>query len=155
VNPVLYAEDEEDDVFFLQRAFEGAGVLNPLIVVPSGLMSIDYLSGGGQYANRAEYPLPCLALLDLKMPEKSGLEVLKWIRSQPSICDLPVIILTSSTQEADIHRAYLQGANGFLVKPGRPDELLVMVRAIKDYWLLQNRAVRDCLEYSDEPVTPP
>ncbi len=152
LNPILYAEDEQDDVFFVQRAFKETGILNDLVSVPDGDLAVDYLAGAGAYSNRAKHPLPCLALLDINMPKKSGLEVLKWVRAQPAICALPVIMLTSSSEEADIHRAYIQGANGFLVKPAKPDELLAMVRAIKDYWLIQNRAVRDCLKYSADPI---
>jgi CheY-like chemotaxis protein len=148
IAPILYVEDEEDDHFFLQRAFKNAEILNPLVMVRDGQSAVDYFAGSGCYSNRAEHPLPCLALLDLNLPEKSGLEILKWIRSQPATCALPVIMLTSSTQEADIHRAYQQGANGFLIKPGKPGELLDMVKAIKDFWLVQNRSVRDCLKYS-------
>jgi DNA-binding response OmpR family regulator len=102
-------------------------------------VAVQYLAGEGKYAARDECPLPGLVLLDLNMPGKSGLEVLKWIRVHPSVCMLPVVVLTSSNQESDIHRAYINGANGYLVKPSKPDEMLVMARAIKDYWLGQNR----------------
>ena len=140
-NPILYAEDEENDVYFIRRAFEQAGIRNPLAVVGDGQRAINYLTGMGDYADRNKHPLPCLVILDMKMPEKSGLEVLKWIRSQPAICVLPVLMLTSSSHDADMHRAYVQGANGYLVKPGSPDELVAMAKAIKDYWLIQNRTV--------------
>lgn len=139
-NPILYAEDEENDVYFIRRAFEQAGIRNPLAVVGDGQRAINYLTGMGDYADRNKHPLPCLVILDMKMPEKSGLEVLKWIRSQPAICILPVLMLTSSSHDADMHRAYVQGANGYLVKPGSPDELVAMAKAIKDYWLMQNRS---------------
>src|SRR5438105_4593110 len=121
IKPILYAEDEENDAFFMQRAFQQAGILNPLVVVADGKRAIDYLSGGGPYANRDEHPLPCLVLLDLNIPIKSGLEVLKWIRSQPSLSTLPVVVVTSSTQDSDIHRAYIMGTNSYLVKPGKQD----------------------------------
>jgi len=148
-DPILYAEDEEDDAFFVQRAFKQAGIQNRVVVAPDGLQPMDYLSGTGRFANRAEYATPCLVLLDISMPGKSGLEVLKWIRSQPAICAMPVLMLTSSSQESDIHRAYIQGANGFLVKPGNHDELVVMARAIKDYWLVQNRTAADSRRFSE------
>lgn len=138
LSPILYAEDEENDVYFLQRAFADASITNPLVIVRSGDAAVDYLSGEGDYADRVRYPLPCLALLDLNLPGKSGLEVLKWIRAQPSLCTLPVLMLTSSTQESDIHRAYVQGANGFLIKPGKPAELLAMVKALGEFWLVHN-----------------
>jgi len=111
--PILYAEDDENDAFLANRAFEKAEILNPLVVVSDGKAAIEYLAGTGQYANRTEYPLPCLILLDLKLPRVSGLEVLKWIRSQPSVCTLPVLMLTSSNQDGDVHRAYILGAKKF------------------------------------------
>jgi CheY-like chemotaxis protein len=140
LKPILYAEDEENDAFFLQRAFQQASVPNPLVVVRDGEEAINYCSGVGPYASRVEYPLPCLVLLDLNMPKKSGLEVLTWIRSQPVIGTVPVIILTSSLQQTDIERAYQHGANAYLGKPSRPDELLTMAQTLKDFWLTQNRS---------------
>jgi CheY-like chemotaxis protein len=136
---ILYAEDEESDAFFVQRAFKQADISQRIVVVPSGTAAMDYLSGAGEYADRSRYPLPCLVLLDLNMPGVSGLEVLKWIRATPTLSTLIVIVLTSSNQESDIHRAYAQGANGYLVKPGDAGEIVPMARAIKDYWLTQNR----------------
>ena len=73
------------------------------------------------------------------MPGTSGLEVLKWIRTTPALCTLIVVMLTSSNQDADIHRAYLQGANGYLVKPSGIEDLIAMAKSIKDFWLVQNR----------------
>jgi CheY-like chemotaxis protein len=136
---ILYAEDEENDAFFLKRAFVQASVPNPLVVVCDGQEAIDYCAGNGRYSNRNENPQPSLMLLDLNMPKKSGLEVLKWIRSESPICTLPVIVLTSSLQETDIHRAYIHGANAYLGKPSNPNELVFMVKSIKDFWLTQNR----------------
>lgn len=139
--PILYAEDEEADVFFMKRAFQQAGILNPLVVVPDGQLVMDYLTGFGPYSNRDQHPSPCLVLLDLNTPIHSGFEVLKWIRSQPPMCMLPVVVVTSSGQQSDIHRAYLLGTNSYLVKPSRPDGLVQMVKAIKDFWLTQDQAV--------------
>ena len=137
---ILYAEDEESDAFFVERAFKKTGVGQRLVIVPSGQEAIDYLAGKGDYADRTRHPLPILVLLDLNMPGVPGLDVLKWIRTTPSVCTLVTIVLTSSNQDVDVHRAYQQGANGYLVKPGDIDSMLPMVRAIKDYWLTQNRA---------------
>ena len=138
--PILYAEDEENDAFFMKRAFDRVGITQPLVVVKNGQEVIDYCSGTGGFSNRETFPLPALLLLDLNMPQKSGLDALKWIRTQPTTSTLPVIVVTSSIQDADIHRAYLQGANAYLVKPSRPDDLVTMVKAIKDFWLAHNRA---------------
>ena len=137
---ILYVEDEETDSFFVQRAFKQAEVPQRLIVVRNGREAIDYLSGKDEYADRAQYPLPGLILLDLNMPGMSGLEVLKWIRSTPAISMIVTIVISSSNQEIDVSRAYQNGANGYLVKPGDIDDFIPMACAIRDYWLTQNRA---------------
>jgi CheY-like chemotaxis protein len=93
---ILLAEDREDDVVLIRRAFRQAYVNNPLQVVQDGVEAISYLRGEGKYSNREEYPLPDLILLDLKMPRVDGFEVLKWIREQPSLATLRVVVLTSS-----------------------------------------------------------
>lgn len=138
LRPILYVEDEENDAFFLQRAFSQAGIGHPLVVVGNGEEAIKYFSGGGRHET-GSHELPCLALLDLKMPRKSGLEVLAWIRKESAVATMPVIVLTSSLQNADIHRAYAEGANAYLVKPSQPSDLVSMVKAIKDFWLTHNR----------------
>lgn len=95
LNPIIYAEDEEDDVFCMQRAFGAAGVSNQLLILPDGQEAIDFCSCRGRYANRKKDPFPCLLLLDLKLPKLSGMEVLKWVRKEPSISTLPIIVLSS------------------------------------------------------------
>ncbi len=139
---ILLVEDEEDDVFFLQQAMKKAGVLNPLQVASDGQMAIDYFKGTGKFANREEFPLPCLVLLDLKLPRVMGLDVLKWLREQPGVAPI-VVILTSSKEEADIATAYRLGANGYLVKPSAADQLTDVVKSIKDFWLTQNMSPPD------------
>src|SRR5262245_28825507 len=121
LQPVLYAEDEDNDVFLMRRAFERAGVENALQVVGDGTKAIQYLSGAGEFADRRRFPMPCLVLLDLNLPRRSGLEVLKWLREQPALQELPVVMLTSSLQDCDIGSAYNLGANGYLVKPPSSD----------------------------------
>jgi len=134
---ILLVEDEESDAFLMQRAASRAGIVNPIRVATDGRAAIDYLNGAGQFANRKEFPLPCLVLLDLKLPYVMGLDVLKWIRRQHEV-GVIVLMLSSSAAEADIAAAYLLGANGFLVKPSESDKLVDMVKAIKDYWLTHN-----------------
>ena len=138
-HPILYVEDEEHDVFLMRHAWKSAGVLNPVKVVTDGEQAVQYLSGEGKYANRDEYPLPCLILLDLKLPKMGGLDVLKWIRTQPAIHLLPVIILSSSNRTEDLRTAYARGANSYLVKPPNTDGLVEMVASVKDYWLNRNQ----------------
>lgn len=103
-------------------------------------------SGKGRYGDRVGFPLPCLLLLDLNLPKKSGLEVLKWIRNEPAVSTLPVIVLTSSLQDADVHRAYVQGANAYLVKPSAPGDLVRMAATIREFWLVHNRTLAQSWE---------
>jgi len=135
---ILLAEDGEDDAFLMRRAFEKAHLANPLNVVRDGREAIAYLSGQGIYADRSRYPFPCLLLLDLKMPKVSGFEVLTWIRNQPELKRLPVVVLTSSTEVPDISKAYDLGANSYLVKPGTFEDLMHMVEKLGGYWLITN-----------------
>jgi CheY-like chemotaxis protein len=140
--PVLYAEDDENDVFLMERAFERAGVTNPLQTVIDGAAAIRYLSGAGEFADRERFPIPCLLLLDLNLPRRSGLEVLKWTREQTFLQGLPVIMLTSSSQDRDIGSAYTLGANGYLVKPPSSEKLFEMVTSLRDACLIEG-AVRE------------
>jgi CheY-like chemotaxis protein len=132
---ILLAEDEEDDVILIRRAFAKANISNPLHVVWNGQEAIAYLMGVGEYANRDEYPLPVLILLDLKMPRVGGFEVLQWLRQQPSLAPLPVLVLTSSERIRDVNEAYRLGANSFLVKPLDFENAVELSRLINDYWL--------------------
>jgi CheY-like chemotaxis protein len=133
--PILLAEDNEDHVALIQRAFRRGGLCNPLFVVRDGAKAIAYLKGEGQFANREEFPLPTLLLLDLKMPNKDGFEVLQWIRQQPSLRGLRVVVLTTSEEQRDINRAYQLGANSFLVKPINLEDFFRLTEAVKGYWL--------------------
>ena len=131
----MVAEDDENHVFFIQRAFKQAGLLNPVHFVPDGEHAIMYLAGEGKYANREEFPLPSLLLLDLKMPNKDGFEVLEWIREHPTLSALRVIVLTTSGATTDINRAYKLGANSFLTKPMNFTDLVQLTKWVKGYWL--------------------
>src|SRR5712675_2813475 len=108
---ILLAEDREDDVVIIRRAFLQGRILNPLFVVKDGEEVISYLNGEGKYSNRPEYPLPELILLDLKMPKLDGFEVLRWIRTQPALAGLRVVVLSSSENIRDVNLAYALGAN--------------------------------------------
>jgi CheY-like chemotaxis protein len=137
---ILLAEDREDDIFLMRRAFSQANIINPIFVVRDGEETISYLKGEGKFSNRDEYPLPALLLLDLKMPRKNGFEVLQWIRAQPGLSALRVIVLTSSDQIWDVNRAYTLGANSFLVKPYDFMDLAAMMQTIRNDWILLSRA---------------
>jgi CheY-like chemotaxis protein len=135
---ILLAEDDPNDVLLIQRAFQRNHLANPLQVVRDGEEALAYLSGAGTFADRERHPLPVLMLMDLKMPRKSGLEVLEWVRKQPGLKRLPIVVLTSSNQSPDINRAYELGANSYLVKPAGFDSLLELVKNLDVYWLILN-----------------
>ena len=135
---VLLAEDDANDVLLIQRAFQKTNIANPLRVVRDGEEALAYLSGQEPYADRDRHPLPMLLLLDLKLPRKSGFEVLQWLRQQSSLKRLPVVVLTSSNQNPDINKAFDLGANSYLVKPGGLDSLLELVKNLDMYWLILN-----------------
>src|ERR1043166_8865305 len=114
---MLVAEDREEDVEILKLAFEKAQVNVPLHFVSNGEEVIEYLKGEGRFSNRDEYPLPKVLLLDLKMPVLSGFEVLEWLRLQPSLRRLLVVVFSSSDLPEDVNRAFELGANSYVVKP--------------------------------------
>jgi|ERR1051325_4491706 CheY-like chemotaxis protein len=131
----LLVEDDENDVLLIRRAFTKAHVLNPLYSVKSGEEAIEYLAGEGAYSNRAEFPLPALVLLDLKMRGLTGFDVLRWIRQQPGLRTLRVVILTASDDMRDVSSAYQMGANSFLIKPLDFERFVEVSQAISGYWL--------------------
>jgi CheY-like chemotaxis protein len=137
--PILHVEDSQEDVFLLKYAFKRAEIENQVLVVVDGQEAIDYLGGTGKFTDRVRYPLPCLVLLDLKLPYIMGLEVLQWIRQQPSLKTIIVIVLSSSIHEGDVQRAYELGVNAFLAKPSSTDGLADMCRAFKHFWLTHNQ----------------
>jgi CheY-like chemotaxis protein len=136
---ILYVEDEETDIMLLQHVFTRVGITNLLKTVKDGKQAKEYLAGNPPFADRRLYPLPGLLLLDLNLPYWSGLEVLSWIRQQPRLRWLPVVIFTSSRRPDDIVKAYEAGANGYLVKPNSLADLTTMVQSLRDFWLLQNQ----------------
>ena len=135
---ILVVEDDENDLTFLKMAMKNAGMTNPVRVARDGQEVLDYFQGNGKFADRAEFPLPYLVLLDLKLPYVMGLDVLTWIRDQPQFKSTIVIVLTSSRYIGDIGKAYQLGANAYLVKPADLNALEGMMRTFKDFWLVQN-----------------
>jgi len=133
--PVLYVEDDDNDILLMRRAWAWVGVENPLQVVTDGEKALRYLSGDGPYANRSDYPMPCLVLLDLKMPKITGLDVLRWIRSQPAPQNLRVIIYSASKLPLDINEAHTLGIEAYFVKPESYDEWVAMVDNLNVHWL--------------------
>jgi CheY-like chemotaxis protein len=132
---ILLIEDNDDDVFLMKRALNGAGVCNPLLLLEDGQEAIDYLFGRGRFSDRKTFPLPILVFLDLKLPIVGGHDVLVWIRSQPPLQNLVVIVLSSSNEPQDVEKAYRLGANSYVMKPSASDQLLELARCFKSYWL--------------------
>jgi CheY-like chemotaxis protein len=137
--PILYVEDEETDVMLLQHVLTKAGIHNPVQTVKDGKAAKDYLAGNPPFEDRQLHPLPRLMLLDLNLPYWSGFEVLEWLRQQPQLRRLPVVIFTSSNRPDDIARAYDAGTNAYLVKPNALADLSSLVLALRDFWLIHNR----------------
>jgi CheY-like chemotaxis protein len=133
--PILYVEDDENDVLFMKRAFARAGIAPPLHIAGDGKEAIDYLKAAGENGQ-----LPSLVLLDLNLPLVSGFEVLQWIRSRPEFQSVPVFIFTSSAHESDIAKTRQAGANDYAVKPASPSRLDDLVLQIKERWLGESQA---------------
>ena len=132
---ILIVEDNPTDVMLIRRALARLKIANPVQVVADGDRAVDYLSGHDDYADRMQFPLPALILLDLKLPRRSGLEVLEWLRRQEGLRRVPVVMLTSSRQSDDVNRAYDLGANSYLAKPVEFDGLQEMLGTINTYWI--------------------
>ena len=136
---VLYAEDDVNDVMLMERAFAKAGAGERLRVVPDGKEAIAYIQGKGKYADRTENPRPFLLLNDLKMPAKSGFDVLKWVRNHRELEMLPTVVLTSSESDPDIKRAYELGVNSYLIKPPTLAKITALAENLDRYWVNLNR----------------
>lgn len=128
IAPLLLVDDDEGDLFLLQRALQKANLTFPERIATNGEEAIDYLSGNGPFADRTAFPIPRAVFLDLKMPFVSGFEVLEWLRTQPQLASVPVFVLTGSSIERDRQRALELGARQYLTKPPTPDILLHLLR---------------------------
>jgi CheY-like chemotaxis protein len=136
---VLSVDDNDVDGALLERAFKRTSIPARLFRVSEGPQALAYLSGDGIYRDRDNYPLPDLVLLDLAMPKMSGVEVLKWIRDQPVVKRTKVLIFTSSEKPEDFQAANQIGADGYLLKPTKFDDLKNLVKQIHDEWLALKR----------------
>ena len=137
--PILLVEDNDDDAFLLTRALRTAEIDNPVHIVQDGEEALEYLTGAGKYADRLEYPLPSLMLLDLKLPRVSGFEVLEWIQKDTTLPPLVVVVLSSSGETRDINMAYRFGARSYLVKPPTAASFVDLAQGLKLYWLQLNQ----------------
>ena len=134
---ILLVEDNPDDILFWEMASSKAGLKSVVRVVRDGVEALDYLTAIPPYDDRMRHPRPTHVILDLKLPRKSGLEVLEWIREHREYRDLPVIVLTSSEEKSDVARARQLGVTAYLVKPVSLPELVDLVRTIGERWNLE------------------
>jgi DNA-binding response OmpR family regulator len=132
---ILLAEDSEEDLELMRIALRRARVENPVSVVRDGQQAIDYLEGVGRYRNRAEFPLPCIIITDLKMPRTDGFALLEWLRDRAEFARVPKLVLSASGMDVDRRRAAELGVCAYFVKPAGFHELVEVVRAIDDDWI--------------------
>lgn len=132
--PLLHVEDDPDDVIFFRRALARTGLHIPVRVARDGYEAVAYLAGQGDYQDRARHPLPRLIVLDLKLPKKTGLEILGWLRGEPAVKAISVVVLTSSNEVSDMDRAKELGIEAFYVKPAQFPKLVEIAESIGRYW---------------------
>ncbi|OPY75391.1 MAG: Response regulator rcp1 [Syntrophorhabdus sp. PtaU1.Bin058] len=135
---ILLVEDSPDDVMLTKRAFEKNNIFNKVIVARDGVEALDYMFGTGMYTGRDNKNLPVVVLLDLKLPRIDGLEVLKRLREDARTKLVPVVILTSSTEEMDLINGYKLGANSYVRKPVNFEKFVEAAKHLGLYWLLLN-----------------
>lgn len=132
---ILIVDDDENDIFFVKRAFTEINVHCTFHMLKNGQECVDYLDGAGEYTDREKFPMPIMILMDLKMPIMDGFQVLAWLRSRPGIKVIPTIVFSSSDLPNDITRAYELGANSFMTKSVTYDGLLLKLQTLSQYWL--------------------
>lgn len=132
---ILVIEDDANDLFFLKRAFGALETKCHMQAVGDGAEAIDYLRGVDDYADRSRFPIPALILMDLKMPRVDGFEFLAWLRREPELKIIPVVVFSSSNVPAEVRRAYELGANSFIVKADDNTKLPDMLKILAAYWL--------------------
>ena len=136
---ILLVEDNLDHAELVMRNMEDFQVANTIIHVEDGEAALDYLHARDKYADRRQFPIPHLMLLDLRLPKVDGLEVLKEVKTTPSLQVLPVVILTTSDAERDMAQAYEHHANSYVTKPVNFSEFSRLLRDLGFYWLAWNK----------------
>jgi CheY-like chemotaxis protein len=131
---ILLIEDDDDEAALLQRALERNQVAGPVIRLTNGLEAVKYLNGAPPYGDRKLHPLPRLIITDLQMPLMDGFEVVSAVRIHVQCCVVPVIVMSNSSQEQHIHKAYQLGANSYIVKPQKMEDLVRVIGVSMQYW---------------------
>ncbi len=138
---IMLVEDNRDDELLTLDAIRNGGVTNPVTVLRDGAEALDYLFAQGPFAGRDRTLQPCVILLDLKLPKIGGLEVLRRIKTDERTRRIPVVVLTTSSEQEDIHNCYGNGANSYVLKPVEFDRFLDAARHLGMYWTLVNERV--------------
>ncbi len=139
---ILGIEDNRDDVILIQAAFRHLEPQYRLLILPDATKGIEYLLGQGQYRDRSQFPTPRMVFLDLNLPGMDGFQFLEWLRKEPAVSRLPVVVLAGSHYPPDISRAYRLGADAFVTKPNDPRELLEELQLVLAYWAPVGRSAR-------------
>lgn len=151
---ILLVDDNPHDVVLIRLAFRKVGIIDTIHLVKDGAEAMRYINGEGSYGERHQFPLPTLVLLDLKMPQTSGFEVLRWIREQDHLAHVVVVVMSGSKNDADIEKAYALGTNRYLVKPTKFEELVRLMETLKGYhsWRREKPLIPHRASEAAEPV---
>ena len=152
---IMHVEDDPNYAALFKFAFQQCGSQHRLLQFEYADDARAYLNGEGKYANRGEFPLPGLALIDIKLPRVSGLELLRWIRLSSPHRSLPSIIFTTSSDLSDLNKAYALGANAFVMKPSTVQQLKAMIASLESFWVRYNVAPDVLLPASHASMPPP
>ena len=131
---LLIVDDDEDDRFFLERAFQKLGAYSQIHAFANGNEAMAYINGKSEYQDRTQFPLPSYVITDLKMLPGDGFELLEFIRNHSVLSIIPVVVLSGSEDPEDIRHAYQLGANSFFTKPSCAEDLTALIDSIHDYW---------------------
>ena len=131
---VLLAEDSEDDAHLVELAMARGGIGQPLQHVADGLEAVEYLCARMPYEDREKYPFPRVLITDLKMPRMDGFELMEWISNHPECSVIPMVVLSASSHQGDVDRAYSLGASAYFRKPGTLNELTRMMKTVFEFW---------------------
>jgi len=133
-NLILLIEDSDDDVFFFKRALGQAKLSNPVQVLPDAAQAIKYLEGSEPFADRTQFPVPRIVFVDLHLPSKDGFDLIKWLGDKPQFRNLHIVAISGIGRIEDIDRAYQMGANSFVTKPIKPEDLQNLARGFATSW---------------------
>jgi CheY-like chemotaxis protein len=136
---ILLVEDNADDEALTLRSLRKANIANEVVIARDGAEALDYLYGAGQYAGRDLNQMPALVLLDLKLPRVDGIDVLTRMRQDERTRYIPVVVLTSSSEDEDMVRSYQSGANSYVRKPVAFSDFAAAVNQLGMYWMLLNQ----------------